>query len=230
MPRKKTTATESSAAKRAKASAAKAATTTVPSSPVSSPSGLTPTSRQDSVAASLIQGAQSLQTTHSQVGSQSLPDLNTHAPTDYAQVSGDSPEMTKSEADQAIEQINNKINGQKVIQKNMELAQNVETSRQGLAKFLQAQVKAGTAMEGVSSDVAKHEAQVETTRVERERALQKALEAEGLESMRELVTQEAQQRHALHSAKIARLEQKTARLLNDDTGTVDAPEALPAEY
>lgn len=230
MPRRKTTATESSAAKRAKASASQAATATVPSSPISSPSGITPASKQDSVAVSLIQGAQALQNTHSQVGLQNLPDLNTHAPTDYAQVSGDSPDMTKSEADVAIEQINNKINGQKVIQKNMELAQNVETSRQGLAKFLQAQVKAGTAMEAISTNVAQHEAQVEGTRLEREKALQKALEAEGLEGMRELVTQEAQQKHALHAAKIARLEQKTARLLNDDTGTVDAPEALPVEY
>lgn len=50
-------------------------------------SGLTPTGPQDSVAASLIQGAQALQNTHSQVGAQNLPDLNTHAPTDYSQVS-----------------------------------------------------------------------------------------------------------------------------------------------
>ena len=85
-------------------------------------------------------------------------------------------------------------------------------------------------MEAISTNVALHQTQVEATRLEREKALQKALEAEGLEGMRELVTQEAQQKQALQSAKIARLEQKTARLLNDDTGTVEAPEALPIEF
>lgn len=230
MPRKPKE--ETSAAKRAKASTRKTTTATAPSASVNAPSGLaTPaTNAPGSVAASLVQGAQALQNAHSQVGTQDLPDLNAHAPTDYTQVSGNSPEMTRSEADTAIERINNKINGQKVIQKNMELAQNVEMSRQGLAKFLQAQVKAGTAMEGISTNVAQHEAQVESTRLESEKALQKALEAEGLEGMRELVTQEAQQKHAYRSARISKLEQKTAHLLNDDMGTVDTPDALPAEY
>lgn len=243
MPRKKATAAESAASKpaaqRAKASSQKAKAAaassgapmpTAPTGSVARASGVTPSAPQESVAAALVQGAQALQNTHSQPGSENLPDLNTHTPTDYTQASGDGPEMTKSEADAAIEQIERRINAQKVIQKNMDLAQNVETSRQGLAKYLQSMVKAGVAMESISGEVAKHESQVEGTRLEREKALQKALEADGLEGMRDLVTQEAQQKHALKSARIARLEQQTARLLNDDAGVVDAPEAVPVEY
>lgn len=224
--------TQPNAAQRAKASArrTKAKPTAVPTTPVSAPSGITRRDSQPSVALALVEGAKTLQNTHSQPGQQNLPDLNTHVPTDYAKVSGDSPELTKSEADQAIERIDQKINGQKVIQRNFQLAQDIETSRQQLAKFLQGQVKAGTAMEAVSTSVAQHQTQVENTRLENEKALQKSLEADGLQGMRELVTQEAQQKHALQAAKIARLEQKTARLLNDDVGTGEAPEALPIEF
>lgn len=231
MPRKATSkesaATRAKTRSRANKTSASESSSIAPNSPE-----LPARTRKDSgsIAQSLIDGAQQLQETHSQLGSQNVPDLNSHAPTDYAAVSGDSPEIPKSEAEAMIEQIGNKINGQKVIQKNLELASNVELSRQGLAKALQSQVKAGAAMEGVSAEVAKHEAQVESTRLERERALQKALEADGLQALRDLITQEAQQKHALKSAQIARLEQKTARLLNDDIGSVDSPEALPIEY
>ncbi|MEO0986870.1 MAG: hypothetical protein AAFY20_15140 [Cyanobacteria bacterium J06639_14] len=230
MPRKK--ATETSAAQRAKTldrnrrNAISSERTEIidPSRDAPEPGS------SDSIAASLIEGARALQEMHSQVGEQNVPDLNTHTPTDYASVSGDSPEIPKGAAEQLIEQISNKINGQKVIQRNFELAQNVEISRQGLAKFLQSQVKAGTAMEGVSTTVAQHETQIETTRLEREKALQRAIEADGLQGLRDLVSQEAQQKQALKSAQIAKLEAKTAKLLNDDIGTADTAEALPSDY
>lgn len=86
---------------------------------------------------------------------------------------------------------------------------------------------AATGLEGVSTEVARHENQVENTRIEREKALQKALEAEGLEGLRDLVTQKAQQENAYRSAQIAKIERKTARLLDDDINTNEEAEALP---
>ena len=76
--------------------------------------------------------------------------------------------------------IRRKINGVKIMRENAILGNEVEGLRGDLAKMLTSRVKAATGLEGVSSEVARHEAQIETTRLEREKTLHKALEAEGL--------------------------------------------------
>jgi hypothetical protein len=68
-----------------------------------------------------------------------------------------------------------------------------EGLRGDLAKMLTSRVKAATGLEGVSSEVARHEAQIETIRLEREKTIHNPLEAEGLEDLWELATQKAQQ-------------------------------------
>jgi hypothetical protein len=187
--------------------------------------GAKPTA-QESVAQTLVQSAALVRDEHSKPPIQNLENVSGLSPTDYTQVSGHAPEVTDSDFNQMLTAIRRKINGVKIMRENALLGHEVEGLRGDLAKMLSARVKAATSMEGVSAEVARHEAQIEVTRLEREKALHKALEAEGLEGLRELVTQKAQQEHALRSAQIARLERKTAKLLDEDIPN-DPSEALP---
>jgi hypothetical protein len=187
--------------------------------------GAKPTA-QESVAQTLVQSAALVRDEHSKPPIQTLENVSGLSPTDYTQVSGNAPEVIDADFNQMLMAIRRKINGVKIMRENALLGHEVEGLRGDLAKMLATRVKAATSMEGVSAEVARHEAQIEATRLEREKALHKALEAEGLEGLRELVTQKAQQEHALRSAQIARLERKTAKLLDEDIPT-DNPEALP---
>jgi transcriptional regulator of heat shock response len=180
--------------------------------------GAKPTA-QESVAQTLVQSAALVRDEHSKPPIQNLENVSGLSPTDYTQVSGHAPEVTDSDFNQMLTAIRRKINGVKIMRENALLGHEVEGLRGDLAKMLSARVKAATS-------VARHEAQIEVTRLEREKALHKALEAEGLEGLRELVTQKAQQEHALRSAQIARLERKTAKLLDEDIPN-DPSEALP---
>jgi hypothetical protein len=174
---------------------------------------------QESVAQTLVQSATLVRDEHSSPPIQSLDNVSGLAPTDYKQVSGNAPEIDDAAFQQMLAAIKRKINGVKIMRENAVLGNEVEGLRFDLSKLLTSRVKAATGLEGVSTVVAQHESQVEATRMEREKALQKALEAEGIEGLRDLVTQRAQQEHAYKSAQISRLERKTARLLDDDLGT-----------
>ncbi|PSN14902.1 hypothetical protein C7271_21335 [filamentous cyanobacterium CCP5] len=193
-------------------------------------SGANPTA-QESIAQTLVQSATLVRDEHSKPPIQTLDNVSDLSPTDYTQVSGNAPEIADAEFNRMLATIKRKINGVKIMRENAVLGNEVEGLRSDLAKMLTSRVKAATGLEGVSSEVARHEAQIETTRLEREKTLHKALEAEGLEGLRDLVTQKAQQEHAYRSAQIARLERKTAKLLDDDLNT-DSTEPLPigADY
>lgn len=176
---------------------------------------------QESVAQTLVQSANLLRDEHSKPPIQSLENVSGLAPTDYTQASGNAPEIADGEFQRRLAAIKRRINGVKIMRENAVLGNEVEGLRLDLAKMLTSRVKAATGLEGVSAEVARHEAQVESTRLEREKALHKALEAEGVEGLRDLITQKAQQDHAFRSAQIAKLEQKTARLLGDDLDSAD---------
>ena len=182
---------------------------------------------QESVSQTLIESAQVLLEEHASAPTQTLANISTLAPNDYTEVSGAAPEMGAGETQEKLAAIERQINGVKVMRKNSELTTEVEGLRSDVAKTLQARVKAATHFESVSGEVARHETQIEATRLEREKALQKALEAQGLEGLRDLISQKAQQEHAYRSAQIAKLERKTARLLNDDIEVADSAEPLP---
>lgn len=192
--------------------------------------GAKPTA-QESVAQTLVQSAALVRDEHSKPPIQNLENVSSLSPTDYTQISGNAPEIADPEFNRMLAAIRRKINGVKIMRENAILGNEVEGLRGDLAKMLTSRVKAATGLEGVSSEVARHEAQIETTRLEREKTLHKAMEAEGLEGLRELVTQKAQQEHAFRSAQIARLERKTAKLLDEDINT-DSAEPLPigADY
>lgn len=186
---------------------------------------------QESVAQTLIQSAELVRDEHSKPPIQTLENVSGLAPSDYTQVSGNAPEIADPEFQRMLAAIKRKINGVKIMRENAVLGNEVEGLRFDLSKLLTSRVKAATGLEGVSTAVAQHENQVESTRMEREKALQKALEAEGIEGLRDLVTQKAQQEHAYRSAQIARLERKTARLLDEDPGTDSTPPLLSgADY
>jgi hypothetical protein len=187
--------------------------------------GAKPTA-QESVAQTLVQSAALVRDEHSKPPIQNLENVSSLSPTDYAQVSGNAPEIADPDFNRMLAAIRRKINGVKIMRENVLLGNETEGLRSDLAKMLTSRIKAATGLEGVSAEVARHEAQVETTRLEREKTLHKALEAEGLEGLRELVTQKAQQEHAFRSAQIARLERKTAKLLDEDINT-DSAEPLP---
>lgn len=186
---------------------------------------------QEGVAQTLVQSASLLRDEHSKPPVQDLPNVSELAPSDYTEVSGNAPEIPDETFQQMLAAIKRKINGVKIMRENAVLGNEVEGLRFDLSKLLTSRVRAATGLEGVSTAVAVHENQVEVTRLEREKALQKALEAEGIEGLRDLVTQKAQQEHAFRAAQIARLERKTARLLDEDLGT-DSPAPLPvgADY
>lgn len=188
-------------------------------------------SAQESIAQTLVQSATLVQDEHSKPPIQTLENVSGLSPTDYTQVSGNAPEVSDPEFNRMLVAIRQKINGVKLMRENAILGNEVEGLRGDLAKMLTSRVKAATGLEGVSTEVARHEAQIETTRLEREKTLHKALEAEGLEGLRELVSQKAQQEHAFRAAQIARLERKTAKLLDEDINT-DSAEPLPigADY
>lgn len=179
---------------------------------------------QESVAQTLVQSANLVRDEHSQPPIQTLENVSGLAPTDYQKVSGSAPEIDDAEFQQMLAAIKRRINGIRIMRENAVLGNEVEGLRLDLSKMLTTRVKAATGLEGVSAEVARHEAQVESTRLEREKALHKALEAEGVEGLRDLITQKAQQENALRAAQISKLEQKTARLLGDD---LDSPDVAP---
>ena len=141
------------------------------------------------------------------------PDPAKMQPSNYSEASSSLPGMDRATADAALEQIARQGNESEVIAANIDLSTKLEGLKTRIAKLAGAKVRTSSEVEKITTELIKHDSQIERSSAAHAQLLNQKLETEGIEGLAQYLRHQKELKHRLEEIKITELEAKIARRL-----------------
>lgn len=141
------------------------------------------------------------------------PDPDSLMPQDYRTASSALSGLDGGVAESALKQIERQGHEADVITANLGLAEKLEALKSRIAKMAGAKVRTATESEKISTELVKHDSQVERSRAAQVQLLNQKIETEGLATAADYLRQQRDLRLRLEQIKVTELEAKISRRL-----------------
>lgn len=180
--------------------------------------------QRSNTAYSGITEAQATQQHLATVKGAEAPDPAKMQPSNYSEASSNLPGMDRATADAALEQIARQANETEVIGANINLAERLEGLKGRIAKLAGAKVRTSSEVEKITTELIKHDSQVERSRAAHAQLLNQKLETEGIEGLAQYLRQQLELKHRMEQLKVTELEVKiNRRLASSEAFIEDSP-------